>query len=100
LQVLWLPPYSPQLNPKERDWRYLKRDWRSHLARDLRTFVGETLVGLRQLGGARLDIIDAVPDWFLAGHRKPPTGRPPGRPVGAKDQQPRRTKQQNLPAPT
>jgi hypothetical protein len=26
-----------------------------------------------------------VPDWFLAGHRKPPTGRPRGRPKGAKD---------------
>jgi hypothetical protein len=26
-----------------------------------------------------------VPEWFLDGHRKPPTGRPPGRPKGAKD---------------
>jgi len=26
-----------------------------------------------------------VPDWFIAGHRKEPTGRPGGRPKGAKD---------------
>jgi transposase len=100
LQVLWLPPYCPQLNAKEREWRRLKQTCRSHLARDLRSFVDEILGGLRRLGGERLDIVDAVPAWFLAGHRKPPTGRPPGRPVGAKDKQPRRTRQQNLPALT
>src|SRR5688500_13269909 len=33
LHVLWLAPYCPNLNPKEREWRYLKRDTRSHLAR-------------------------------------------------------------------
>lgn len=100
LHVLWLPTYCPQLNPKEREWRRLKQACRSHLARDLRSFVDEILSGLRRLGGARLDIVDAVPDWFLAGHRKPPTGRPPGRPVGAKDKQPRQRRLQNLPAPT
>jgi hypothetical protein len=100
LHVLWLPTYCPQLNPKEREWRQLKQDCRSHLAKDLRSFVDETLGGLRRLGGARLDIVDAVPDWFLAGHRTPPTGRPPGRPVGAKDKQPRPRHLQNLPAPT
>ena len=100
LHVLWLPKYCPQLNPKEREWRRLKQDCRSHLATDLRSFVDAILGGLRRLGGERLHIIDAVPDWFLAGHRKPPTGRPRGRPVGAKDKQPRRTKLQNLPAPT
>jgi transposase len=100
LHVLWLPPYCPQLNPKEREWRRLKEGCRSHLAKDLRSFADEILTGLRQLGGERMDIIDAVPDWFLAGHRKPPTGRPPGRPAGVKDQSPRRTRQQNLPALT
>jgi hypothetical protein len=100
LQVTWLPPYSPQLNPKEREWRRLKRDCRSHLAGDLRTFADEILAGLGQLGGDRCDIVDRVPDWFLAGHRRPPTGRPPGRPKGAKDRQPRKPKGTNLAADT
>ena len=85
LHVLWLAPYSPHLNPKEREWKVLKRDARSHLAPTLRAFVDEIAAGVRQLGGERLDIVDLVPDWFIAGHRKEPTGRPPGRPKGAKD---------------
>jgi hypothetical protein len=100
LHVLWLPKYCPQLNPTEREWRRLKQTCRSQLAKDLRSFVDTILDGLRQLGGEYRQIIDAVPDWFLAGHRKPPTGRPPGRPVGAKDKQPRQRKLQNLSAPT
>jgi hypothetical protein len=100
LHVLWLPKYCPQLNPKEREWRRLKQDCRSHLATDLRSFVDGILGGLRRLGGTRLQLVDAVPEWFLAGHRKPPTGRPRGRPVGAKDKQPRRSQLQNLPAGT
>ena len=63
----------------------LKRDVRSHLASTLRAFVDEIGAGLRQLGGIRIDVVDHVPDWFIAGHRKQPTGRPPGRPQGAKD---------------
>ena len=101
LHVLWLAKYSPQLNPKEREWRMLKRDARSHLAPTLRAFVDGIMHGLEQLGGTRLDIVDEVPDWFLEGHRKPPTGRRPGRPRGAQDtrkQAPYRRK--NLPAPT
>ena len=85
LHVLWLAPYSPQLNPKEREWKRLKRDARSHLAPTLRAFVDEIAAGLRHLGGDRLDIVDQVPDWFIAGHRKKPTGRSAGRPKGAKD---------------
>lgn len=100
LHVLWLPKYCPQLNRKEREWRRLKQDCRSHLAKDLRAFSDEILLGLRRLGGEHCAIIDAVPDWFLAGHRKPPTGRPPGRPFGAKDRQPRAKQAQNLPAAT
>ena len=100
LQVIWLARYSPQLNKKEREWRFLKRDARSHLARSLRDFVDEILAGLRRLGGARLDIVDQVPEWFLAGHRKEPTGRPPGRPKGVKDSKPRQPCRTNLPAPT
>jgi transposase len=100
LHVVWLSRYSPQLNKKEREWRYLKRDARSHLARTLRTFVDEIVAGLRRLGGERLDIIDAVPEWFIAGHRRPPTGRPPGRPTGATDSRPRAPRRTNLPAPT
>ncbi len=84
LHVIWLARYSPELNPKEREWRVLKRDHRSHLASSLRAFV------------------DEVPDWFLAGHRKPPTGRPRGRPKGAKDSYKRapyrRNTDHNLPA--
>jgi len=85
LHVIWLAKYSPQLNRKEREWRVLKRDARGHLAPSLRAFVDGILQGLRQLGGERLDIVDEVPEWFLAGHRRPPTGRRPGRPSGAKD---------------
>jgi transposase len=100
LHLIWLARYSPQLNPKEREWRYLKRDARSHLARSLRAFADEILAGLRRLGGERLDIVDQVPDWFLEGHRRAPTGRPPGRPRGAKDRQPRTPYRKNLPART
>jgi transposase len=100
LHVIWLSRYSPQLNKKEREWRTLKRDARSHLARDLRTFVDEILAGLRRLGGTRLDIVDRVPAWFIAGHRKEPTGRPAGRPKGAKRSPPRAPRRKNLPAPT
>jgi len=97
LEVIPLARYSPQLNQKEREWRVLKRDHRSHLARGLREFVDEVVAGLGQLGGERCDIVDEVPQWWLDGHRKEPTGRPPGRPKGAKDARPRRT---NLPAHT
>lgn len=100
LHVTWLPKYSPQLDPIEREWRTLKRDVRSHLARSRRAFVDEILAGLRQLGGERLDILDQVPEWFLAGHRKPPAGRPAGRPKGAKDSYQRVVRRKNLPAPT
>lgn len=103
LHVIWLAPYSPQLNPKEREWRTLKRDARSHLAPTLRAFVDDILFGLHQLGGERLDIVDHVPDWFLAGHRKPPTGRRPGRPKGAKDsykRAPYRKRQRDTNLPT
>jgi hypothetical protein len=100
LEVIPLAKYSPELNPKEREWRSLKRDHRSHLAASLREFVAETLTGLRSLGGERCDIIDEVPDWWIAGHRKEPTGRPPGRPKGAKDKTPRTPRCTNLPALT
>ena len=98
LHVTRLPTSCPELNPKERDWRQLKRDVRSHLARGLRAFVDEILAGLRQLGGERLDVVDAVPQWFLEGHRKPPTGRPVGRPKGAKDSYQRVVRRKNLAA--
>jgi transposase len=100
LHVVWLARYSPHLNPKEREWRALKRDVRGHLARTLRAFVDEILAGLRRLGGEELDIVDRVPAWLIAGHRKAPTGRPPGRPKGAKDSRPRAKRRANLPART
>jgi hypothetical protein len=100
LHPVWLARYSPHLNPKEREWRWLKRDVRGHLARTLRDFVDEIIAGLRQLGGERLDIADLVPAWWLAGHRREPTGRPRGRPKGATDRSPRKSRGKNLPAPT
>ena len=101
LHPVWLPRYSPHLNRKEREWMRLKRDARSHLARSLRVFVDGVLTGLHQLDGERDDLVDAVPDWFLAGHRKSPTGRPRGRPPDSRDSYQRASnRQQNLPAPT
>lgn len=101
LHVIWLARYSPHLNLKEREWRYLKRDCRSHLAETLRGFVDGIVAGLERLGGAHRDIVDRVPEWFIAGHRKAPTGRPPGRPKGAKDKRPRKPyERKNLPAGT
>ena len=102
VHVRWLAKYAPQLNPKEREWRRLKRDARSHLAADRRAFVDGILAGLQALGGTCCAIVDELPQWFLEGHRKPPTGRRPGRPVGATDsykRAPFRPKQ-NLPADT
>jgi hypothetical protein len=100
LEVVWLARYSPELNPKEREWRHLKRDHRQHLAPSLAVFVAEVLAGLAALGGERCDIVDAVPEWWLAGHRRAPTGRPPGRPTGVKDAHPRKRRATNIPAPT
>jgi hypothetical protein len=100
LEVIRLARYSPELNAKEREWRALKRDHRSHLAPSLRPFVDGVLAGLAGLGGARLDIVDEVPQWWIDGHRREPTGRPPGRPHGAKDSKPRQRRAKNLPAPT
>ena len=102
LHVIWLAKYSPELNLKEREWRVLKRDARGHLAPSLRAFVDGILEGLRELGGEWLDIVDHVPEWFLAGHRQPPTGRPRGRPKAAKHSSQRapyrKRIDQNLPA--
>jgi hypothetical protein len=100
LEVIPLARYSPHLNPKEHEWRILKRDHRSHLAGSLREFVDAAAAGLATLGGEECAIIDAVPQWWLDGHRKEPTGRPPGRPKGAKDRTPRRRRIASLPAST
>jgi hypothetical protein len=100
LEVIWLAPYSPHLNPKEHEWRRLKRDQRGHLAPTPRRFVDGVLAGLDRLGGAERTIADEVPAWWLEGHRKPPAGRPPGRPKGAKDTRPRKRRCSNIPAPT
>jgi transposase len=100
LHVVWLSRYSPQLNPKEPEWKQLKRAVRGHLARDLRTFVDEIIAGLEALGGTLTTVVDAVPEWFIEGHRREPTGRPPGRPKGAKDRTPRTHRSKNLEAPT
>jgi hypothetical protein len=100
LEVLPLARYSPHLNPKEQEWRIFKRDHQGHLACSLREFVDVAVAGLAQLGGAECAILDEVPQWWLDGHRKEPTGRPPGRPNGAKDSRPRKRRAKNLPAST
>jgi len=100
LEVIPLSRYSPHLNPTEREWRTLKRDHRGHLAPTLRTFVDEVAAGLRQLGGEEAMIVDEVPQWWLDGRRKEPTGRPRGRPKGATDRQPRQHRGKTLPALT
>jgi len=61
---------------------------------------GLVLLVADRLGGERRDIVDHVPQWFLDGHRRPPTGRPPGRPVGAKDTYQRIVRRRKLPATT
>jgi DDE superfamily endonuclease len=100
--VIWRATYAPQRNPKEREWRYLQRAARAHLAAPLRDFVDGMLSGVRHRGTACATIVDEGPEWFLNGHRKPPTGRPPGRPKGAKDSYKRAPyrRRENLPAPT
>jgi hypothetical protein len=100
LEVIPLARYSPHLNPKEHEWRRLKRDHRGHLAGSLRDFVDAAAAGLAGLGGEACAIIDEVPQWWLDGHRKEPTGRPPGRPKGAKDRKPRTHRVTSLPACT
>lgn len=100
LHVVWLARYRPQLNPTELEWKRLKRTVRGHLARDVRTFVDEIGAGLEALGGTVTTVIDDVPEWFIDGHRRQPTGRPPGRPKGSKDRVPRTRHTNNLPAST
>lgn len=100
LEVIPLARYSPHLNPKEHEWRRLKRDHRGHLAPTLRAFVDDVMAGLHTLGGESGMIVDEVPQWWLDGHRKEPTGRPRGRPKGAKDARPRTRRVPNLPAHT
>ncbi len=98
--MIRLARYSPELNLKGRDWYVLKRDARGHLARSWREFADGLLAGLRRLGGQRVEVVDRVPEWFIAGHRKEPTGRPAGRPKGATDsykRAPRRKKEAPLP---
>ena len=67
-------PSTPHSSiPKCASWRRPTREARSHLAADRRAFVDRILAGLRQLGGTGCTIVDEVPQWFLEGHRKPPT---------------------------
>jgi transposase len=100
--LIWLAKYSPELNRQEREWRVLNRDARGPLAPSRQAFVDGSWEGLQQLGGEPPDIGDRVPEWFLAGHRQAPTGRPRGRPTGAKDSYQRapyrRRTDPNLPA--
>ncbi|MCA9878020.1 MAG: transposase [Thermomicrobiales bacterium] len=100
LEVIPLARYSPHRNPKEREWRILTRDHRGHLALTLRAFVDAVAAGLARLGGEAVLIVDDVPQWWLDGHRKEPTGRPPGRLTGAKDVKPRVRRVPSLPART
>ena len=98
LEVVYLSRYSPQLNPKEREWRRLKRDHRSHLAPTLQRFVDVIVDGLSRLGGTRCDIVNEVPEWWLAGHRKEPAGERNS--AKTPDTAPQNKRTKNLPAPT
>ena len=100
LEVIPLARSSPHLTPKEHEWRRLTRDHRGHLAPTLQAFVEAAVAGLQTLGGEECAIIDEVPQWWLDGHRREPTGRPPGRPKGAKDRKPRTRRVPSLPAST
>ena len=53
----------------------MKLDTHSYLACTLREFVDDIIAGLGRLGGERQEIVDKVPEWFIAGHRKAPRGR-------------------------
>ena len=81
LEVIPLARYSPHLNPKEHEWRRLKRDHRGHLAASLRAFVDAAAAGLAQLGGGRCGSSTRCRNGGWTGHRKEPTGRPRGRPT-------------------
>jgi hypothetical protein len=96
--VIWLARYSPHLNPKESTNGVPSS---AMLARTLRGFVDAILESLENLGGSLRNIVDEVPEWFISGHRKAPTGRPPGKPKGAKDSRSRKPyERRNVPAPT
>ena len=74
LHVIWLAPYCPHLNKKEREWRFLKRDAAGHLARTLRAFADEILVGLDRSGRHR-----AATSWttYRSGSLMATATRPP-----------------------
>ena len=102
LHVIWLAPLQPAAEPQGARVALPQarrpQPPRPDAARLRRR---ASVAGLDRLGGERRDIVDEVPDWFLDGHRRPPTGRPPGRPKGAKDSRPRAPyRRKNLPAPT
>ena len=43
LTLVWLPPYSPQLNPVERVWLYLREQHWSHRLLDTADAIGDAL---------------------------------------------------------
>ena len=100
LEVVFLSRYSPQLNPKEREWRILKRDHRSHLAPTLQTFVEEMIAGLHRLGGERCDVINQVDDWWINGQREEPVERTSKGATDRKDNPKPKRSSKNLPAST
>ena len=64
--------------------------------RTLRAFVDERWRAAAAGRGAAATSSTRCPPWWLAGHRKEPTGRPPGRPKGAKDSPPPAPRAQEL----
>ena len=88
LEVIPLARYSPHLNPKEREWRILKRDHCGHLAPTLRDFVDAVAAGLQGLGGDGNTIVDEVPSGGWTATARHLRAAPRGRPMGAKDHHP------------
>ena len=55
------PRMPPQVNRKEREWRYLKRETRNHLAATPREFVDALLTSVRELGATSCTIVTRCP---------------------------------------
>ena len=66
IRLLWLPPYSPELNPAEHIWDHLEENWLRNTAFPSLNAVEDTVcAGLRYLG-QHTDIVKSMTlfDWI------------------------------------
>jgi hypothetical protein len=66
MHLVWLPPYSPELNPSEHLWDYLEKNWLRNTAFPSLDAVEQTVcAGLRYLG-QHADIVKSMTlfDWI------------------------------------